>query len=493
MRFLSTGRTVAGLLLAAGVGTGLACSKSDPKPAGTPAGGSQAPTSPGEPENPLALDPADLGTPGGLEVARQNLRDLAFHEVSAGLPKSGTWKGYPLLFDFTGDGRADLVSSNREEDGFSAWTIGAKGEWELRNEGLPRGMSYGPCAAADFDGDKIPDLAIIDHQTSVRLFKNDGKMTWTELPAPSGRKPLAMDIAAGDIDGDGRADLVGIGHFNGGIQVYLNQGDGRLESYPGAASMLGDKGFGRDVELEDLDLDGTLDIVAATEKGVKAYLTRTKPSLSFEDASEGLPKPTFGGNTIYAVAVERFLTSSKRPQVAVALVPDPMLALESRSSLGVYAWDEANRSWSTVDQGLVRTESCLDLDAADFDQDGSLDLLVASFQSGIVLYRGDGAGRFEPAGRLPCKSLEGSPWATSTGMGARTSPLPARPLVPKSSREASGSSRTALRPGSSRNSSRRCPQVPLELRSEVGERPIPQLPDDFLMPRAARRIRSACT
>ncbi|MFN0007307.1 MAG: FG-GAP repeat domain-containing protein [Planctomycetota bacterium] len=334
----------------------------------------------------------------------QKLGDLAFREVSPGLPVSGTWRGYPLLFDFTGDGRADLVASNREEDGFSAWTFDAEQGWQLRNEGLPRGMSYGPSAAADFDGDKIPDLALIDHQRSLRLFKNDGNMRWSELPAPGGRKPLAMDIAAGDIDGDGRADIVGIAHFNGGMQVYLNQGDGRLELHPAAASMLGDKGFGRAVELEDLDLDGTLDIVAATENGVKAYLTRTKPSLSFEDVSAGFPRP-FGGNTIYAVAVGRFSTNSKRPQIAVALVPDPGLALDQRNSLAVYAWDEAKNSWSTIDKGLVRTEFCLDVHAADFDADGALDLLAVSFQSGVVLYRGDGSGQFEPAGRLPCKSL----------------------------------------------------------------------------------------
>ena len=64
--------------------------------------------------------------------------ELKFVEHSEGLPSAGTWIGYPLLFDFTGDGRADLVASNREEDGYNAWMAPEKGPWIRRIEGLPR-------------------------------------------------------------------------------------------------------------------------------------------------------------------------------------------------------------------------------------------------------------------------------------------------------------------------------------------------------------------
>jgi len=358
-----------------------------------------------DPLNPPHEDFSDAEEDSKYRVPRQSLDDLGFLEISSGLPLGGTWRGYPLLADFTGDGRPDLVASNREEDGFSAWTYVEDKGWELRNEGLPRGMSYGPCASADLDGDGDADLIVNDHQAALRLFQNDGRMKWNEWPAPEGKKPLAMDLATGDLDGDGATDLVSIGHFNGGIRVYLNREKTRLEAYPGADSMLGERGFGRDVEIADVDQDGIPDIVAVTEKGVRVYRTTREPALAFQDVSSGLPVATYAGNTMYAAAIGRFLSDSPRPQIAVALVPDPKQDLEKRRSLGVFAWSDKSQSWEAVDRGLVRTEYHTDVHAADFDADGKLDLIAGSFQSGVVVYRGDGTGGFKPVGRLNCKSL----------------------------------------------------------------------------------------
>ena len=89
--------------------------------------------------------------------------ELAFVDASEGLPTSGTWIGYPLLADFNADGRADLVASNREEDGYNAWISTATEGWVRRIEGLPRDMAYGPACAGDANEDRIPDLVLSAH------------------------------------------------------------------------------------------------------------------------------------------------------------------------------------------------------------------------------------------------------------------------------------------------------------------------------------------
>ena len=107
-----------------------------------------------------------------------------------------------------------------------------------------------------------------------------------------------------------------------GLVSELNRGshgavldEGTLKRLPESRTMLGSKPFGRTIELVDLDGDGIDDIVAATNLGAKAFLTRPGEPYRFEDVSGGLPNPAIG-NSIYAVRAARFVTGGW-PQIAV--------------------------------------------------------------------------------------------------------------------------------------------------------------------------------
>jgi hypothetical protein len=168
---------------------------------------------------------------------------LGFEARDKGLPTSGTWIGYPMLFDFTNDGRADLVASNREEDGYWAWESGADGTWIPRlkgppegdvaeGPGLPRDMQYGPAAAADMNADGIPDLVVSAHSDALRVYLNDGKMHWTRSPGKVQNTFLLLDVATGNLNGDKFPDVAGIAHFPdpGGAALFLGDGQGGLRS-----------------------------------------------------------------------------------------------------------------------------------------------------------------------------------------------------------------------------------------------------------------------
>src|SRR5688572_22703995 len=144
------------------------------------------------------MDASDLfRTEESLPRFQPRHPELAFVEHSDGLPQSGTWRGYPLLHDFNGDGRADLVASNREEDGYGVWMAPAKGPWMRSVDGpkkdfggIPPDMAYGPARAADIDGDGRTDLLLSAHSDALRLYRNvlaegpdgqpvdDGKLHW---------------------------------------------------------------------------------------------------------------------------------------------------------------------------------------------------------------------------------------------------------------------------------------------------------------------------
>lgn len=333
---------------------------------------------------------------------------LGFEHRDQGLPTSGTWIGYPLLHDFNGDGRADLIASNREEDGYSAWESGADGTWILRNsgpvvgdetgEGLPRDMQYGPAAAADMNGDGIDDLVLSAHSDALRVYINDGRMAWTRSTGKVENAFLFLDVATGDLNGDAFPDVAAVAHFNGGVVAFLGDGKGGLRRLPGSIMDNPDRTMGKDIELADLDGDGIDDLVIASNQGLKAILVRPGEPMSYEDISDGLPVPTIG-NTIYTITVGEFVPGD-RPQVAAAIIANPQDKGAQRDYVGVWGYDIESKTWSHVDEGLERDEPYRDIAAGDFDRDGDLDLLTISIESGAVIHLNDGKGRFTAKGRL---------------------------------------------------------------------------------------------
>lgn len=323
---------------------------------------------------------------------------IPFRELSDGLPTSGTWRGYPLLSDFNGDGRADLIASNREEDGYSAWEAPKDGGWILRNEGLPRDLSYGPSIAADMNSDSIPDLVLSSHTYVLRVYDNDGKLNWKLNEAPIKSPQLIIDIASGNLDGDAFVDIASIGQFKGGIMLFAGDGKGGLRFRPESVKLVPPEAFGLDVEVGDLDGDGTDDVVSTTNFGLRAFLVRRGEPLTFEERSAGLPNPKIG-NSLTAVQIAR-LAGDGPPRILVARRADPSEKLETRDNLGVYGWNAETKAWSHVDEGLPRNQSFNHMRAGDLDGNGTLDLVTIGKEGGASIHLGDGRGAFKSVGRL---------------------------------------------------------------------------------------------
>jgi hypothetical protein len=225
---------------------------------------------------------------------------------------------------------------------------------------------------------------------------------------------LLLDIVVGNLIGDEFTDVVGFAYFDGGLSVLLGDGMSTAESWVGegeaakdpgrsglqrlteSRNLIGPKPMGRVVDLSDLDGDGIDDIIAATSAGAKAFLTRPGSPMSWEDVSAGLPVPKIG-NSIYATRAARFVEGGW-PQIAVCILLDP--TDKEPDTIGVYAFDTASRTWSHIDSGLPRDAPYRDLAAADFDNDGNMDILAMSLADGGAIFLGDGRGGFTAKGRL---------------------------------------------------------------------------------------------
>ncbi|MFI8324655.1 FG-GAP repeat domain-containing protein [Streptomyces sp. NPDC085529] len=159
------------------------------------------------------------------------------------LAGTGGWQAMDTLLapgDVDGDGKADLLA--RERATGTLWLYpgnGADGYGARTSIGGGWGMFDVLLAPGDFNGDGKADLIGRTPTGDLWLYKGTGGAPWYFDPRV--QIGFAWDrytalAAPGDIDGDGRADLIG---RDGDNDVYLYKGDG-AGSYAPAAKV----GFG---------------------------------------------------------------------------------------------------------------------------------------------------------------------------------------------------------------------------------------------------------
>jgi len=125
---------------------------------------------------------------------------------------------------------------------------------------------------SDLDDDGWPDIYVANDSTPNLFFRNRRNGTFAEQALQSGlavtadgREQAGMGVDAGDVDGDGRLDLVKTNFSQDYTSLYRNEGDGVFVDASfrsGLAATLGPY-FGWGIGLVDLDNDGLLDLFVA--------------------------------------------------------------------------------------------------------------------------------------------------------------------------------------------------------------------------------------
>ncbi|HZO05052.1 MAG TPA: VCBS repeat-containing protein, partial [Solirubrobacterales bacterium] len=182
---------------------------------------------------------AALGSPFSEElVISLNDGDGGF-EAPTPLPSGGFSPDDPLVADFDADGHLDLASANGSS--YSVYLGNGDGSFEpaLNEEIEDWALTI---AAGDFDDDGIVDLALgnVDAGT-VRILLGEGDGTFVAAP-PVDLEALAPEeecfcveiwgIAAGDLDGNGRDDLVVSDRFENRLFSVLSNPDGTFTGAP---------------------------------------------------------------------------------------------------------------------------------------------------------------------------------------------------------------------------------------------------------------------
>ena len=255
-----------------------------------------------EPTTYLALGSKDLVNEYGLDAE--------------GLPRYATpGLTSAIIADVNRDGRPDIVSVSYQSNVF--FVLLNEGGRRFRPVRYPRQappydqILGGPrdIAAADYDGDGVLDLAFSMYESNlVEMWKGDGKggfMPWRRAPS-FGRIPY--HLKAGDLDGDGRTDIV-VGNRSTSDNVVVLRNDPDRFVYdgsfgPGTAKrgeITADEI--RDVVLADLDDDGILDLAAAARESGKLVFWRGTGKRGFGQAFTDRRTAEFPGKGPRGIAV----------------------------------------------------------------------------------------------------------------------------------------------------------------------------------------------
>ncbi|HTX36596.1 MAG TPA: FG-GAP-like repeat-containing protein, partial [Bryobacteraceae bacterium] len=202
---------------------------------------------------------------------------------------AGLSAGYIVTGDFNGDGKLDLaVAPGNPADLLTTAPSGpisillGNGDGTFRQPiAYNAGAQPYAIATGDFNGDGKLDLAVADYGAGallgadgggIYLFLGNGDGTFTAGASFSaGQYPL--HLAAADVNGDGKLDLV-VATTNNGITgalaVFLGNGNATFAGQPLIPTATGD--FPQWISILDLNGDGIPDITESENGGDVGYL-----------------------------------------------------------------------------------------------------------------------------------------------------------------------------------------------------------------------------
>jgi hypothetical protein len=298
--------------------------------------------------------------------------------------------------------------------------------------------------ARDLDGDGRTDLAVAT-RAGVVVLRGEGGGRFAPAAAPLvGSGPPHL-VAAGDLDRDGRLDLVATSHDTHAVSAWRGTAAGGFEPMPWSplAALPGGRAHNHGLAVGDLDGDGWLDLTTTDDEAHVVAVLRGGP----EGPRPGTPRSFAVGHSPYphalgdldgdgdldlvtpntgAASISVLLGDGKgsfapAPGSPVAVQPRPFfVALGDFDASGspdlVVTHDD--RTSATVllgdGRGGFRAGPPLPVGhrswkaaVADLDADGRSDLALAG-DGRLALFAGDGRGAFRPLRGSPVRAGGGS-------------------------------------------------------------------------------------
>ncbi|NNF66192.1 MAG: VCBS repeat-containing protein [Gammaproteobacteria bacterium] len=293
--------------------------------------------------------------------------------------------------DFDDDGRLDIVIAVEDhhrlsllrgdgDGGFSASVTVAAGE-------SPTSVAHGY-----LDQDAHLDLIVANHETDYLTFlRGDGAGGFSPAPGSS----IGVDVAphphvvrVADLNGDGNADLIVDSRDKAGVYALASDGDGGFAS-PGTAIEVGGAPY-LGFALGDINGDGVPDLVTPNRDTVSVLINESKTGIAFRR----LQRLRFASP--FAVELAD-LDGDGRLDLIVASEADD-------DNIGIFLGNAGGGFPAEADTTLTVEGGPKTLAVGDFDGDRRSDVVVTAWRSDIRIISAAATGFMTTA--LPQAPLE---------------------------------------------------------------------------------------
>ena len=351
-----------------------------------------------------ALAAIVAGTATAPAAGPEGLRP-EFHPAKS-IP-AGPMTGRPCLADMNADGTPDIVvacgSPESPEGGYVVVLLNdGNGRFEPAGGRVLVGPSARRVAVGDFSGDKIPDVAAVEHDSyNVTVLINNGRgglepAPFSPVAAATGTSPHTHDVACADVDGDGRPDILTANADDNTISVLLNTAGGGMTPAAGSPAAAGRHPYS--IATGDVNADGAVDLVMPLLDG-------NEISVLIGDGRGGFR----GGG--------RHRVGARPAYTAVADVngdsrPDIIATHDDHGIVDVLLGDGAGGFAAGPGSPARFRLPVWGAAAADIDGDGKTDLVLGvATGSEIVVAFGDGSGGFDEGRSMRLRAGEGPGYA----------------------------------------------------------------------------------
>jgi phosphodiesterase/alkaline phosphatase D-like protein len=333
-----------------------------------------------------------------------------FFPIYTGVNQTITTGTFAAPVDFTLSGSHILTTiADLDLDGQSdiVVTRGTNTLVVFRNKSTAGGINEGSLAAsvqfsaggsdavtADLDGDGKLDIAAADrasdmiavlHNTSTPGTITIGSFA-SEVEFPIG--DLSLGIAAGDLDLDGKIDLVATNRNDFTASVLRNTtGSGTIDASSFATQVIltTGTGFVQQVEILDIDGDGMNEIaVSNDELGGAVSVFRNTATPGTIDGSSFSSRVDFavGGSTPVGLSGVDVDGDGKRDLVTVNSNNGTISILRNTATAGTI-----DGSTFATPVTFTAATSPIEVTSSDFDGDGRPDLAVSNFNGNVSLFK----------------------------------------------------------------------------------------------------------